>query len=398
MDISQEDSLRLNVMLRQKLRAIRIDESAMCVHARGERGEVKVRLNPTCNDQKYLRWVKELISTFVLGTPGGYPVYLKRWTRMGQMRDESLQGLLLLGEPEAVVAVAHAPGLTVEIARDAWWIMPSAEVARKMLQNQQVAQSEFASELGAFLVEFLPFEEDPQAMVDTVRLILQANLVDAETRASLWRKGGRKSAIVVGFLAAIPDDLPDSQAHYPADEPPNRTEQSPIIDDSTADQEKLDLQSDWYSNQLRRCQGAAGQRFLSTLSSAVGKLNNPDVAIALFEAIPAYFRVPPCGNIDEIRDIKTLEQQVEVCLQQTHSHWQSLGKDQEAKIKAILTLALVSEYLLIPIFAQTDAVGSVMRKKIRHVTDYLILVIKTLLCNNKSLDHDVSALDKSSPS
>ena len=53
-------------------------------------------------------------------------MYLQRWTRMGQMRDESLEQLLLLGEPEAVVAVVCAPGLTDELARRAWWAMGNA--------------------------------------------------------------------------------------------------------------------------------------------------------------------------------------------------------------------------------------------------------------------------------
>jgi len=44
-----------------------------------------------------------MLSSHVLGSPGGYPVFLQRWTRMGQTRDTQLDKLLLLGEPEAVV-------------------------------------------------------------------------------------------------------------------------------------------------------------------------------------------------------------------------------------------------------------------------------------------------------
>ena len=44
---------------------------------------------------------------------------------MGQARDDSLAQLLLLGEPEAVVAAVHAPGLTDELAARAWWAMPN---------------------------------------------------------------------------------------------------------------------------------------------------------------------------------------------------------------------------------------------------------------------------------
>jgi len=103
MELSAEDSLRLNVLLAQDLQAIRIDESKMIVYALTEKGEARVRLNSNCKDEKYIKEIKAMFSTHVMGSPGGYPVFLKRWTRMGQARDESLQQLLLLGESEAVV-------------------------------------------------------------------------------------------------------------------------------------------------------------------------------------------------------------------------------------------------------------------------------------------------------
>ena len=109
MELSAEDNLRLNVLLAQELHAVRIDESKMIVYALTGKGEAKVPLNPTGKDEAYIKEVKALFSTHVMGSPGGYPVYLKRWTRMGQARDESLAQLLLLGEPEAVVAAVHAP-------------------------------------------------------------------------------------------------------------------------------------------------------------------------------------------------------------------------------------------------------------------------------------------------
>ena len=114
MDLSAEDSLRLNVLLNQDLQAVRIDDSKMIVYGLTEKGEAKVPLNPNCRDEQYIKRVKEVISSHVLGSPGGYPIFLRRWTRMGQTRDESLDRLLQLGEPEAVVAVVHAPGLTDE--------------------------------------------------------------------------------------------------------------------------------------------------------------------------------------------------------------------------------------------------------------------------------------------
>jgi hypothetical protein len=39
------------------------------------------------------------------------------------------------------------------------------------------------------------------------------------------------------------------------------------------------------------------------------------------------------------------------------------------EVRAMLVLSCLSVYLLNPIFALTDAVGTVMRKKIKHLTD-----------------------------
>ena len=94
MDLTPEDALRINVLLASQIEAIRLDESRMTLFALSQKGEAKVKLNPNCRDDAYLRKVRETLSSHVLGSPGGYPVYLKRWTRMGQARDEVLESLL----------------------------------------------------------------------------------------------------------------------------------------------------------------------------------------------------------------------------------------------------------------------------------------------------------------
>ena len=209
-ELSNEDSLRLNVLFSQKLRAVRIDESKMILVALTDKGEASVMLNPNCRDDRYLRHVRELLSTHVLGSPGGYPVYITRWTRMGQKRDNTtLHNLLLLGEPEAVAAVVHAPGLTPSLAKLAWWVLPEAEHARRMLVQPQVADSEMAHELAQFLIEYLPFETEPKAIMDSVRLVLQPGLVSEDERNNLWKRASRKGIYYVSFLQAMPDDLPE---------------------------------------------------------------------------------------------------------------------------------------------------------------------------------------------
>ena len=127
MNLSDQDSLRLHVLLANNVKAIRIDESRMEVFGLTDEGEVKVPLNPNSRHEQYLKRVREMISGHVMGSPGGYPVFLQRWTRMGQTRNENLAELLMLGDPEADVAVVHAPGLSPVLAERAWWAMPEAE-------------------------------------------------------------------------------------------------------------------------------------------------------------------------------------------------------------------------------------------------------------------------------
>ncbi|MDT8283172.1 MAG: hypothetical protein RQ982_10265, partial [Gammaproteobacteria bacterium] len=86
MALSAEDNLRLNVLLAQELHAVRIDESKMTVFALTAKGEARIPLNAIGKDEKYIKEVKALLSTHIMGSPGGYPIYLKRWTRMGQAR------------------------------------------------------------------------------------------------------------------------------------------------------------------------------------------------------------------------------------------------------------------------------------------------------------------------
>ena len=171
MDLSAEDSLRLNVLLNQNLQAIRINDSKMVVYGLTDRGEATVQLNPNCQDEKYIKQVKELISSHVLGSPGGYPIFLRRWTRMGQARDESLESLLKLGEPEAVVAVVHASGLTDDLAYRAWWAMPTSSNARCMLKNEAVINGAMGKELAEYLIDYLPFEEEAKDIIESVRLV-----------------------------------------------------------------------------------------------------------------------------------------------------------------------------------------------------------------------------------
>ncbi|HHH44278.1 MAG TPA: sulfur reduction protein DsrS [Gammaproteobacteria bacterium] len=373
MELNAEDALRLNVMLANALQAVRIDESSMTVHALSEQGEASIRLNPSGRDDQYLKAVRELLSSQVLGSPGGYPVFLRRWTRMGQARDDSLEQLLLLGEPEAVVAVVHASGLNDEIARKAWWAMPEADNARRMLENESVVSGSMGKVLAEYLVEYLPFETEHRAMLETVRLVLQPGLISDELRDKLWRSAKRRNSYYVGFMDAIPDALPEAGAarkDWPGLEPrlrPLAQEGNPV------------------AAQLCRCLGERGQVFLKTAQIVTGKPNNQEVVVELLKSIQRYFS-GVCPNSDPAADMDTILADAEALLDvpavcaTTEAVQEVLAVAPECRddIRALLTLAWAGEPLVNPIFARSDAIGSVMRKKIAPVTGPLLEQIARL--------------------
>jgi hypothetical protein len=357
MELSHQDSLRLNVLLAQSLQAIRIDESRMELYALSEKGEAKITLHANCKDEKYLKIVRQWLSTNVLGSPGGYPVFMRGWTRMGQARDNSLEKLLLLGEPEAVVAVVHASGLTNEIARRAWWCAPNAENARCLLESEQVTQGAMGQQLAKFLVEFLPFEESSRALMKSVRLVLQPNLINEKTKLDIWMRGKRRNTFYLGFIRQCPGSLPiESKIHSLYDKI------------NTADSTNL------YTQKLTSLFSPQGQATLEAIISVMKKPNDQDVAVEIFNTIGAHFCIDK-QQIFRWREIHELDNYAEKILNNPAEDINSIINDwPDAKsfIYAVIYLSMVSETLLDPVFGVSDAIGSVMRKRISHLTDPIL--------------------------
>jgi hypothetical protein len=301
-----------------------------------------------------------------MGSPGGYPVYLKRWTRMGQARDESLAQLLLLGEPEAVVAAVHAAGLTDELAARAWWAMPTAENARRMLEKQAVVEGETGKVLADFLIEFLPFEEEQSDMIESVKLVLQPGLISQQDKEKLWKKTKTKRSFYVGFLHATPDDLPisvDMHSEYET----VKKQLIPLIDDGNA-----------YAVLLEKILNENGQAFVQTIEDALRKPGNQDVIVLLLEAISNYFVtiLPEAFTDDDIEAI-CKEAESYCCadnndLNKVITVLDGAVLDAKKYLCAMTVLSCLSVKLVNPIFARTDAIGTVMRKKIKPVTDPII--------------------------
>ena len=375
MNLSNEDNLRMNVLLHQDLHAIRIDESKMVVYGLSEKGEAIVPLKANCKDEVYIKQIKELISTHVLGSPGGYPIFLRRWTRMGESNtgqsrtEESLERLLLLGESEAIVAVVNAEIVTNEIARRAWWAMPTADNARCLLRHKDVVDGDMGKVLAEFLVEFLPFEEEPRAMIESARLVLQKGLVTDEVKQNLWKKGLRKNALHVGFLMTLPDDLPVSTV-----------ENGSLKNYKT---ELVALNDNAYAMVVLRLFSQQGQAYLQTVESVMKKPSNQDVVISLFNTLNIYLS-DVCPNNVQYDDVDKLltdvDKYVEVSALQLNDMKEilSISSGFTEVIKAMLVLSLLGESLLTPIFSRTDAIGSLMRKKIVHIVSPLLKEVAIL--------------------
>ncbi|MBL4711423.1 MAG: sulfur reduction protein DsrS [Gammaproteobacteria bacterium] len=362
MILSAEDNLRLNVLLAQDLHAVRIDESKMTVFALTEKGEASIPLNAIGKDETYIKEVKALLSTHVMGSPGGYPVYLKRWTRMGQARDESLAQLLLLGEPEAVVAAVHASGLTDALAARAWWAMPTAENARRMLEKQAVVKGKTGKLLAEFLLEFLPFEEDQSDIIESVRLVLQPGLISQQEKEKLWSKTKNKRSFYVGFLLSSAENLPfQSDAHAEYENVKNLLK-------------LLTQQKNPYALMLVKVFSAKGQATIKTIKNAFEKPGNQDVVVSLLFAVSTYFVtvVPEQFSEDDMESIcsearllcATSDEILEV-----QAALKGTSENIQNSLYAIIVLSCLGVKLVDPIFSRTDAIGTVMRKKIKPVTD-----------------------------
>lgn len=349
--LSPEDQLRLEVLLTQDLKAVRLDESNMVLIALTAKGEASLPLHPTGRPEKYLRLVRELLSGHALGSPGGYPVYLSRWTRHGQMETDNLGKLLLIGEPEAVVAVVHSPALTDELAEYAWWAMPTIENARLMLRREAVARGRMGRVLADFLVEHLPFlQDDHPAILDTVAVLLGSGVLDAEQRAVIWRRGKRVNTYYVPFLELMPYDLPEADAS---------PRPHPAADALTA----LANEGNAAARLLLWTCSAQGQAFLAAVAEVLARPETQEVVNHLFKALGASFR--PAGRVPDA-PLPGVEAARAAC-PELESEWD-----------AIEALARVSEAQLAPIFARSSAIGSLMRRKIAPLVEPLQAHIRTL--------------------
>lgn len=348
-ELSPEDELRLNVLFNTELKAVRIDESNMTLWALTPQGEASVPLKPTERADRYLKRVREMLSGHALGSPGGYPVHLTRWTRQSQagLSTQHLAQLLLIAEEEAVVAVVHSPALTDELARYAWWCMPTIENARLMLMRDVVCQGSMGRTLAEFLVDHLAFlHEDDVGILDTVAVMLYSGVLTDAERLAIWKRGNSRNSYYVAFLELQPDDLPNPRA------PRSDHASVPPLADNP------------YSAMLDKALSGQGQTFIATTATILDRPENQEVVNHTLNALAHW--CAPLRQADG--DARSAARQA--LLDATPQF--------APDCDALETLAAVDAGTVRPIFLKTTAIGSLMRRKIEPIVTPLMDAITVL--------------------
>ncbi|MBC8519030.1 MAG: hypothetical protein H8D24_01295 [Gammaproteobacteria bacterium] len=375
MSLSSEDQLRIQVMLHNSPKAIRLDEAHMTMYALTPNGEASIPLSPNCNNDQYLRYVREMLSEHVLGSSGGYPNYIKRWSRMGQTGGVHLGKFLLLGDPEAVVAVANSSGLNVELAHNVWWTVTNtvqqAEQGTHMLRHPCVVNSSLGREIAQFLVEHLAFVTDTEEVLLILSLLLQDGLLDDGQIERIWRRSQErgKGIYQVAFLQANPLSLPDLVAPHPR--------YQEIVDGCAA----LSDSGNSAAKTMITIVSSEGQTFIALAIELLGKVANEDSVYALMNAIGALF--------SDIGIPATEERSLELCqlqvgewiddgsikavaeLLQSHSEYRDM-------MQAVMLLSCVREEVSFRMVLHSGAVGRSIRKKLTPLFELIRANLETL--------------------
>jgi hypothetical protein len=235
-----------------------------------------------------------------------------------------------------------------------------------MLENEQIVKGSMGKELADFLVEFLPFEEDPYAIVRSVRLVLQDELIDDKTRKALWDRGKKKNVFRIGFLEACAGDLPESV--------PARSDAEGLVEEL----QPLVDKGNNVAARLQRVLSSEGQSFLHTAEAILRKPSNQEVVCALMNAMGNYFsdQQPPEQGEQDIHVL--LSHAESVCKEGEAAAVIAALPELQAEVLALQALAGITDEVCTPVFARTDAIGTVMRKKLEPVTTPIFEQFATL--------------------
>ncbi len=123
----------------------------------------------------------------------------------------------------------------------------------------------------------------------------------------------------------------------------------------------------------------AGQAFLQMTEQVLKKPNDQEAVAAILNAIGFYFNEFD-NEAFKWREIQALMHYTEENYQYHKEVHRLLELDQsiQPQLKALFNLSMINETLVDPIFGMTDAIGSVMRKKIEPVVMPIIENIRML--------------------
>jgi hypothetical protein len=339
--LNSEDELRINVLL-ANARAVRLDESHGTVYGLGNDGELQFQLSSGGATPACVQAVRAYLSTQVLGSPRHFPTHLRRWSGLGQISNAPLDKLLMLGDPEAVFAVACSPRLSVDLAELAWWSLPEPAIARALLANQDVVRAPLGSTLAAWLFEYLPFEESAEHLFESVSLLLRPGVLDPDAQRKLWDKGRRNRIYRAAYLATCPDKVP-----APAVTRALTAEQAQSL-------ETLATRGIRSAALLLRAFSPDVQAFLAAADDVLTHATHPLEVTATFQAmektLACFAGVEPGGHLDGWR----------------------------TELEALRTLGCVRESQLTTVLARSDAIGTVMRAQLKPIVEPLLISLKTI--------------------
>jgi hypothetical protein len=123
--------------------------------------------------------------------------------------------------------------------------------------------------------------------------------------------------------------------------------------------------------------GAAGQAWLASVQTVLDKPSNQDVVVELLQAIAAYSaHLPIAGTC--LTEMDTIAALADALLDGDEAVGTEVARqlaalllavpEARSQVRAMLMLAMVNEPLVNPVFSRTDAIGTVMRKKLRPVS------------------------------
>jgi hypothetical protein len=258
--------------------------------------------------------------------------------------------------------VAGAPGLSDDLARRTWWAQPTSDIARRMLDKQAVVQGTMGKELADYLAEHLPFETDPMLVIATIRLILQPGLIDAEARNRIFRLGTHRNVYHIGFLEALPDELPDPLPAR-ADSADHRDRLAALATNGNALAALLDKLLD-----------SRGQTFLAVSETQLLHPVDKYTVAKLMDIIGNYFR-PALGAQKPSREIGAAIAVTEKLMAASDGESAALLEavpELREEIAAMLTLTHTGEALVTPIIAASTASGTLLRRKLEPVLEPLL--------------------------